>query len=100
MHDQNDLGIMGSLPARVDPELLASWQSKVEPPQDELVRELVRELVGQLVKALPDASPAVVSDEVKLKLVRAVREHYQKNPEALAMQASGNVIVPTVDNHR
>ena len=96
VHDQNDLGIMGSLPARVDSKLLASWQSKVEPPQDELVRELV----AQLVKALPDASPAVVSDEVKLKLVRTVREHYQKNPEALAMQASGNVIVPTVDNHR
>ena len=96
VHDQNDLGIMGSLPARVDPELLASWQSKVEPPQDELVRELV----GQLVKALPDASPSLVSDEVKLKLVRTVREHYQKNPEALALQASGNVIAPTVDNHR
>ena len=92
VHDQNDLGIMGSLPARVAPELLASWQSKVEPPQDELV--------AQLVKALPDTSPAVVSDEVKLALARIVREHYQKNPEALAMQASGNVIAPTVDNHR
>ena len=28
VHDQNDLGIMGSLPARVDRDLLASWRSK------------------------------------------------------------------------
>jgi len=41
-----------------------------------------------------------VSDEVKLKLAQTVRGHYKKNPEALAMQASGNVIAPTVDNHR
>jgi len=92
VHDQNDLGIMGSLPARVDRDLLASWRAKVESPQGELV--------DALVKALPDASPAVVSDEVKLKLAQTVRGHYKKNPEALAMQASGNVIVPTVDNHR
>lgn len=92
VHDQNDLGIMGSLPARVDRDLLASWRAKVKSPQGELV--------DALVKALPDASPAMVSDEVKLKLAQTVREHYKKNPEALAMQASGNVIAPTVDNHR
>jgi len=92
VHDQNDLGIMGSLPARVDRELLASWQGRLNYPQDELVRELVR--------ALPDDSPSVVSESVKIALAQTVREHYKKNPEALAMQASGNVIPPTVDNHR
>ena len=92
VHDQNDLGIMGSLPARVDRDLLASWQAKVESPQDDLV--------GALVDALPDESPSSVSDAVKIALAQTVREHYQKNPEALAMQASGNVIAPTVDNHR
>ena len=92
VHNQNDLGIMGSLPARVDRDLLASWQAKVESPQDELVRALV--------SALPDESPSSVSDGVKIALALSVREYYQKNPEALAMQASGNVIAPTVDNHR
>jgi len=41
VHDQNDLGIMGSLPARVDRDLLASWRAKVESPQGELVDALV-----------------------------------------------------------
>ena len=92
VHDQNDLGIMGSLPARVDRDLLASWQGRVAAPQDELVRGLVQ--------CLPDESPSPVSDEVKRALAQTVRSHYQKNPEALALQASGNVIAPTVDNHR
>lgn len=91
VHDQNDLGIMGSLPARVDPDLLASWQEKLEAPQNELVRELV--------DALPDTSPSPVGEEVKLNLAQTVREHYRKHPEALGLQASGNVIPPTVDNH-
>ncbi|MGB2402533.1 MAG: coproporphyrinogen III oxidase [Akkermansiaceae bacterium] len=92
VHDQNDLGIMGSLPARVDRDLLASWQGRVAAPQDELVQGLVQ--------CLPDESPSPVSDEVKRALAQTVRSHYQKNPEALALQASGNVIAPTVDNHR
>lgn len=92
VHDQNDLGIMGSLPARVDRELLASWRGKVESPQDDLVQGLV--------DVLPDASPSPVGDDVKLELARTVREHYRRHPEALALQASGNVVPPTVDNHR
>lgn len=91
VHDQNDLGIMGSLPARVDRDLLASWQGKVESPQDELVRGLV--------DVLPDTSPSPVGDDEKLRLARIVREHYRRHPEALGLQASGNVIPPTVDNH-
>ena len=92
VHDQNDLGIMGSLPARVDRELLASWRGNVAAPQDDLV--------SGLVQCLRDESPSPVDDEVKLALVQTVRDHYQKNPEALTLQASGNVIPPTVDNHR
>lgn len=92
VHDQNDLGIMGSLPARVDRELFASWESKVESPQDELVRGLMQ--------CLQDESPSPVSDEVKLALASKVREHYRQHPEALALQASASVIPPTVDNHR
>lgn len=91
VHDENDLGIMGSLPARVDRDLLSSWQGKVESPQDELVRGLV--------EVLPDALPSPVGDDVKLTLARRVRKHYRRHPEALALQASGNVIPPTVDNH-
>lgn len=90
VHDQNDLGIMGSLPAFIDPLLLSSWAERLEPVQRGLVRALV------------DALPASghVSDAVRSVLARIVRTHYQAHPEALAHQAAGDVIPPTVDNHR
>jgi len=90
VHDQNDLGIMGSLPSRVDRNLLASWVGKVTSPQDALVKSLVQQI--------PESGE--VTNDVRLKLAKAVREHYRSHPEALKQQASGNVVPPTVDNHR
>jgi coproporphyrinogen III oxidase len=92
IHDQNDEGIMGSLPARVDRDLLASWAARVPPPQDELVR--------QLAAALPPGEPAAVEAETKRALAAVVRAHYREHPAALELQASGAVIPPTVENHR
>ena len=91
VHDQNDVGILGSLPARIDRGLLESWADRLEPPQDDLVRALVA--------ALPDENPCTVADAVRAELARVVREHYQTHPQALAMQASGDVVPPTVANH-
>merc|ERR1711879_931380 len=59
IHNQNDLGIMGSLPIHINRDLLESWAEK---------------------------------------LAQVVREHYKKYPEALKMQASGNIIPKTVSN--
>ncbi len=91
VHDQNDQGIMGSLPAYVDRALLASWGKNVQEPQDALVEALAT--------VLEDATPSHVTADVRLALAKAVRTHYRAHPEALAMQASGNVVPPTVDNH-
>ncbi len=91
VHDQNDVGILGSLPPRVDKNLLQSWVSRMPLPQDRLLDRLIR--------ALPNTGVCVVDDEVKLKLCRAVREHYQQFPEALELQASGSAAPPTVENH-
>lgn len=91
VHDQNDLGIMGSLPSRVDRALLASWEPLVPKPQDELVRALVA--------VLPAEQPSHVSDDVRVALARAVRAHYRAHPEALALQAAGDLVPPTVANH-
>ena len=91
VHDQNDVGIMGSLPSHVDRELLATWKKEVDSLQQPLVRGLL--------DALPEESPVVITDDVKRKLAQAVRDHYQKNPDALHLQAKGNVVPPTVDNH-
>jgi len=92
VHNQNDVGILGSLPAYVDKELLSSWLDNMPKPQDQLL--------AALIAALPDQSPALVSDDVKIKLAEVVRQHYTNHPEAIAMQASGELIPPTVSNHR
>lgn len=75
-HDQNDLGVMGSLPAFIDPQLLASWAAKVPKPQDELVRALVDAARG-----------GHITDDVRVELARIVRTHYRAHPEAMKLQA-------------
>ena len=92
VHDQNDVGIMGSLPAYVDRKLLASWVKRMQSPQQQLLEALIA--------VLPDTSPALVDATVKQKLAAAVRNHYTAFPEAIAMQASGNITPPTVRNHQ
>lgn len=79
VHDQNDVGVMGSLPAHVDRALLASWVGKVPPPQDALLRALI--------DALPDTPVAPVTDAVRARLAAIVRAHYRAHPEAMALQA-------------
>lgn len=92
VHDQNDVGIMGSIPSHVDRELLKKWVKKMPKPQDELL--------VSLIKALPyEEAPALVDAKTKKTLAQAVRKHYAKYPQALHMQASGNIVPPTVDNH-
>ena len=92
VHDQNDIGILGSLPAKVDKNLLQSWVSRMPEPQDRLLEGIL--------KALPDSGVCIVDSEVKQKLADAVRSHYLEYPEALELQASGNSTPPTVENHR
>ncbi|MBK1832189.1 coproporphyrinogen III oxidase [Verrucomicrobiaceae bacterium R5-34] len=90
VHDQNDLGIMGSLPSRVNKPLLQSWVEKVP--------EVQKGLLQAIVDAIPNNGE--VTNEARLDLAQAVRGFYQKHPEALQIQASGNVVPPTVANHR
>jgi coproporphyrinogen III oxidase len=92
IHDQNDVGIMGSIPSHVDKALLQSWLPHTTPPQDELLEALI--------DALPAGEIVEVDEETKKRLAEAVRRHYKKYPEALAMQADSAVVPPTVDNHR
>lgn len=65
-HDQNDLGVMGSIPAWVDRELLRSWLK----PGDELLRAII--------DVLPDTRPTHVTDEVRLALAKVVRAHHAR----------------------
>lgn len=90
IHNQNDIGIMGSLPKFIDRKLLESWTNKVEKPQDKLVKNLVA--------VINDKN--LIDEETKSKLADVVRKHYKKYPKALKMQASGNTIPNTVANHK
>ncbi|MBT8494447.1 MAG: coproporphyrinogen III oxidase [Deltaproteobacteria bacterium] len=91
VHDQNDIGILGSLPAYANRELLASWVGDQPLPQDQLLQAIV--------DSLPEAEPSPVTDQVRRFLCKVIRGHYQAHPEALDLQASGGILPPTVDNH-
>lgn len=92
VHNQNDVGIMGSLPAQIDKTLLSSWKNSVLTPQDQLIQGIL--------DVLPDDSPCVINGGVKRALADVVRQHYTSNPQALEMQAQGNVVPETVGNHQ
>ena len=92
VHDQNDVGIMGSIPSHVNRDILTTWVEKMPEPQDLLLKALL--------KALPNKTPTPVEVNTKKALAKAVRTHYKKYPEALSMQASGEIIPATVDNHK
>lgn len=91
VHDQNDVGIMGSIPSHVNRDVLALWVEKMPPPQDLLLKSLLA--------VLPEAIPTPVNASTKKALANAVRRHYAHYPEALSMQASGEYIPSTVENH-
>jgi hypothetical protein len=95
VHDQNDVGILGSLPSHVDRALLASWARHVSPPHDALVHALV-----DAIPAPPDGTRSPIEATTKQALAAVVRQFYRDHPEAIANQASGTVIPPTVGNHR
>ena len=92
IHNQNDVGIMGSIPSHVSRHLLQSWLPKMQTPQNELLKAII--------DCLPEGEVAAVEDDTKQKLADAVRAHYLKHPEAIDMQATGNSIPTTVDNHK
>ena len=91
VHDQNDVGILGSLPSHVDRALLNAWRRQVPAPQGELVEALLG--------ALPEEAPAPVDVDQKRALAAALRDHYRRYPHALELQAAGDIKPPTVQNH-
>ena len=90
VHNENDVGILGSIPSHVNKALLLSWKEKVPKAQEELLQVIA--------DCLDDSGE--VNEKEKISLAQAVRSFYQKKPEMLKMQASGNTAVPTVKNHK
>ena len=56
-------------------------------------------LLEKMMACLADNAVSPVEDDTKQALANCVRKHYQAHPEAIDMQASGNTVPPTVNNH-
>lgn len=91
VHDENDVGILGSLPGRIDRALLSSWRTKMP--------AALSPLLEAIVASLPDASPCPVDVDARVRLAGVVRHFFRKNPEALDLQARGSIVPPTVASH-
>ena len=91
VHNQNDVGILGSLPQYIHRDLLESWKPKMPKEQQALLTDILQ--------ALPETTIVTINQEIKKSLSCALREYYKHSPEALAYQASGDTIPTTVDNH-
>lgn len=89
VHNQNDVGIMGSLPKIVNKKLLQKWIDNLETPQNELLINIIDSIEDN----------GVINTQIKEKLAQVVRNHYKKHPHSLKYQASGNTSPSTVDNH-
>jgi coproporphyrinogen III oxidase len=82
VHNENDEGILGSLPARINPTLLASWIEFLTPAKKILVESLIA-CLHQV------ENPCEIDTITKRRLANAVRSFYQEYPSELDHQASG-----------
>ena len=78
-HSDNDVGTLGSLPCKVDRELLASWR--------ETTPDVQQLLLDDILSALPAESAGVVTVETRKALAEAVRKHYRSRKEGIKHQA-------------
>jgi coproporphyrinogen III oxidase len=70
IHDQNDVGTLGSLPAYINRELLLTWVS--------LSPETHQPLVNALVNLLPHQKNVHITPEIKSNIAMTIRQHYGK----------------------
>ena len=92
VHDENDVGILGSLPSHVDKKLLGSWVPRLPTVQ--------QELLSSLVQALPGGEPSHVDNAVKARIATVIREFYKRHPAAEELLARGDRLPPTQQNHQ
>lgn len=91
VHDENDIGILGSLPSHINRTLLNVW-TPLHPP-------LQQKLIEGILKALPKEELCLVDDHVKSEIAQWMRRFYQLHPEAQDLLARGKILPPTVSNH-
>lgn len=72
VHNQNDLGVFGSLPSTVNAKLFESWIDKTPEPFNDLVRKLS--------DVIPVSEPSKIEDSEKTKFAQVIREFYSQHP--------------------
>lgn len=68
LHNQNDVGTLGSLPAYINRQLLTQWVKLSPQPQSLLVQALV--------DAFPKQNQVHIDTSMKVKIAQLVRQHY------------------------
>lgn len=71
-HDQNDVGVLASLPSHINRDILSLWGEKIPAPEDLLLK--------QILNALPKVVPTPVDEKCKRVLANTIRKHYKKYP--------------------
>lgn len=72
IHNQNDTGTLGSLPAQINRVLLASWVDITPAPQDKLIKRFLR--------LLPEEDICLISTPLKAQIAEQIRLHYKAFP--------------------
>jgi coproporphyrinogen III oxidase len=93
VHDENDIGILASLPAYIDRELLSSYKQNLQHPQ--------MLLLAAILECLPsnEKGRSYIDDGVKASLASSIRAFYKDYPDAVHLQAAGSITPETVANH-
>lgn len=75
IHNQNDLGVLGSLPHWVSRTVLASWL--------EIMDGHKKELFQKVLSILPNQERCLIDDVVKQRIANVLRDYYLINPQLL-----------------
>lgn len=91
VHQDNDMGILGSLPSKIDRDLLESWITRHPEPQRLLIQKILSHLEGSPV--------ALIGASQKRKLAEELRSFYRDNEAAKSLLARGERLPTTEENH-
>ena len=90
VHNENDLGILASLPTKINIKLLDSWLILQKNTQDILL-----ENICECIK-----EDGIINDDIKIKIANIIREFYKKYPEAVSFLASSFKKTSVISNHK
>ncbi len=80
VHNQNDLGVFGSLPSTINGQLFQSWIQNTPAPLDKFVTELANKIGDHLI--------TTIGDQEKLAFAKIMRQFYAQYPELVKIKSA------------